>query len=113
MAALSDNSPESWLHRTGQRWKYMVFCVLVLVAMIFFAAMVVDINTSEDPRMLYGLVAAAAGAAAIGWLGTSIRCPRCRGRVAWWIVTHSSSEEWLTDLTDARECAVCGDDGAD
>jgi hypothetical protein len=108
---LPQRSPQSWLKTTGQYWKYLVFCVLILTAGSLFVLFVVHINTDDDSLGWYASTSIAAAAAAFSWLIASIRCPRCHRSVAWWILTHASAENWLTQLTDATKCAVCGDGG--
>lgn len=110
---MTDQHPraEAWLTKTGQYWKYLVAWSLLLVSALALVLFVVRINNGEGSSGWYAATFTLAGAAAVTWLATTIRCGKCHHRVAWWYLTHSSAGDWLTELRHRRECPVCGDDG--
>lgn len=44
------------------------------------------------------------------WVVVSIRCPACKRRPAWFVMT-TAGKQWLAELWRGSECPACGDTG--
>ena len=44
------------------------------------------------------------------WVVVSIRCPACKRRPAWFVMT-TAGKQWLTELWRGSECPACGNSG--
>ena len=102
----------TFLGGTGQAWKLMVFLALLLSSLALFGLMVWALNLNAPPPWLpsdiaLGLASVVIGLTGIGWLVLSIRCPRCRGFVAWWLVTRGPVSSWWALLVTSRTCPAC------
>jgi hypothetical protein len=102
-----------WVYATGQRWKLVVFVGLMLLSMTSFLFMVLALNgvsvaapIGELRSFLWGL---ALGSAGVVWLCASVRCSRCHGRPAWYLVRKSHLNRWFVLLLKSTGCPSCGD----
>jgi CHASE2 domain-containing sensor protein len=103
----------TFLQKTGQGWKLTTFLVLVFVGGMFLLLMIWRVNDptslpSLPGQIVFSLTGTAIGIAAFLWLWWSVRCPRCRGRVAAEILRKESAAAWLNRLLEFSACPICG-----
>ena len=102
----------SWLHSTSQGWKLWVFTVLVFVTGCSLVFLVLNVNgvfgleTFSILKIAFSSVALGVGS--LLWLGLSIRCPGCGGKVAWHFLHSRRHTSWWIDLVSTRTCPLCG-----
>lgn len=99
---------DTWIKETGQLWKLYVFATLLATGIVLFALFMVNLQdgtSSPDPLLAVGF--ATVILLALGWLFVSLRCNRCGGRPAWWVVRHVDANEWFILLISMRECPIC------
>lgn len=99
------STASSWLTRTGQTWKVVVFGALFVLAGCCL------LLSSVDNETLWSLTGVGLGALSLGWFGLSIECPACNTRVGWWYVSRSSVLSWWPRFFYAERCPHCGDKG--
>ena len=102
----------TWLSNSKQGWKLIPSCALALMSLLLLVRFV-TIETEarrQNPWMAVGF--AVCSVASLAWLFWSVRCPRCDGHVAWWIVNHAPAGSWLTQLNELQRCPICGSEGA-
>ncbi|HWE24459.1 MAG TPA: hypothetical protein VG496_11045 [Myxococcales bacterium] len=97
--------PPSWIARTGQRSKAIV---TLGIASLAPAAAVLAFVFGAPAAAIALLVIAVISFVAFAML---IRCPKCRRRISWMVLTTRASSRWLTDLFALEECPVCDDRG--
>jgi hypothetical protein len=97
--------PRTWIARSGQRSKAIVTLTLACFAP---AAAVLAFAFGEAA---VGVVLLAIAVGSFVAFAALIRCPKCRTRVAWMVVTTRPSSRWLTDLFALEECPMCDDRG--
>ena len=103
----------SFIERTNQQWKVATFLLLMIVSGISLILMIWRINDSVSVSWIPGevflsLAGVGTGLMAFLWLWVSVRCPRCRSRVAARILKNESVKTWLIRLFEFGECAECG-----
>ena len=99
----------TWLKRTGQTWKIVVFGVLILVGMALFGFFVAVVNGKvEDGDIMYSAFAfVGAALAAFVWLVVAIRCPNCGAKPAWYFMRSASHDKWFQELLRMDHCPSC------
>ncbi len=100
---------DTWIGQTRQRWKLYVFWLLFGIGALLLIAFIWSVNneTSPDPVLAAGFVTFIG--VSFVWLFSSIRCPKCGGRPAWWIVRHASANDWFVAIAGMRACPICND----
>lgn len=93
----------SWLQRTNQRWKLAIFGTTVITLGIALAAGLKAHSALWLPLSSTGLMGAS-----FLWFFSSVRCPHCNARVAWWAVRTQAVRSWLQVLIDLERCPRCG-----
>ena len=99
----------TWMARTGQRWKLYLFGLFMLVSGCALAGVIL---LTQRPQRASGAISCAFvgigfGLGAFLWLGLSVRCPKCKGKVGWRVLKTSSAGEWLMRLIAMDECPCC------
>jgi hypothetical protein len=97
--------PQSWIVRTGQRSKAIVTLAIACFAP---AAAVLAFSFGAAAVAIVLLASAVVSFVAFAML---VRCPKCRKRISWMVLTSRPSSRWLTDLFALEECPVCDDRG--
>ena len=99
----------TWLKRTGQTWKILVFGVLILVGMVLFGFFVAVVNGKvEDGDIMYSAFAFMGAAfAAFVWLTFAIRCPECGAKPAWHFMRTARHQTWFQELLRMEDCPSC------
>jgi hypothetical protein len=112
-------SKESWIYKTNQAWKIVIFGILVLVDMVFFLALLWRINFPEKEyaniwlpdEVVIALSFVGLGILTFAFIWFSIRCPACRKNVGSKVLKTSKAGVWFTTLTSLRSCPYCGNGG--
>jgi hypothetical protein len=104
---------KSFLQQTHQYWKVTLTLALVGLGGVLLALMIWRVNDDTSLPWVPGegfFSAVGTGLVLLGllWLWLSVRCPRCRARVAATILTKERTTTWLTMLLDFEECPGCG-----
>ena len=99
----------TWMARTGQRWKLYLFGLFMLVSGCALAGVIL---LTQRPQRASGAISCAFvgigfGLGAFLWLGLSVRCPKCKGKVGWRVLKTSSAGEWWMRLIAMDECPCC------
>lgn len=102
-----------WFKMTGQMWKLHVFLALSVMAgfgMVFGIWRMNHLNSRSEMTAASGLMVASTVIVTIAWtwLFLSIRCPKCRMRVAYHVVTRIRQGNWVSRLRNTRACPRCG-----
>lgn len=104
---MSESAAISWLQRTGQRWKAIVFLLLIAVALGTIIALAILSKSDFAPRCELSMAEVGLVIVAMLWLILSVRCPTCGGRVALKYLRDRSVTEWLTVLWVSGRCPFC------
>ena len=96
----------SWLKRTGQTWKVVVFGVLVIASLVLLALMIAAVNGKIEGEVAFAFVGA--GFCAFLWLATAIRCSRCGARPAWHLMRTAPQASWFSEFLALDRCPSCG-----
>jgi hypothetical protein len=102
-----------WLSGTGQRWKLVIFLLLMFMAGAALAAVIwmsqhEGADESAGPLVVCAVTGALGVLGAFLWLSLSVRCPVCRNRVAWSVLRTVSAGQWLVVLLSMEACPACG-----
>lgn len=103
------------LHRSGQRRRFLAVAFwgnLIGIALCFLSVSQVEQWGRRPVLMLTPFLVALLYASVNGYLFVSIKCPKCRTRLAWKAVRERPAHQsylWILTLTN---CPVCGDDGS-
>ncbi len=110
----------SWINKTNQFWKIIIFCLLIMADVFIFFSLIWRINSPVEKKpslwfldevvLALSFVGFAIVALALIWF--SIRCPVCRTSVGSLILKTSGAGIWFTTLISLRCCPHCGDNGA-
>ena len=104
---------ESWIGRTKQTWKILVFAVLLCVDLPVVVVFVWKVNDEEllngilPSATTLALVATALIAASFAWYVSSIRCPICRRSVSWHVLKNADQSMWFRALVELEACPMC------
>lgn len=99
----------TWIAATGQRWKLIVcFAGAALAGALFLVDFFVEPARSDLRPFDLSLAATVMGFLSLTWLVTSVRCPRCLGRPAWYAVRKLDVNRWLHVLMFSTGCPICG-----
>ena len=109
----------TWISRTKQSWKIVVFGALMSIVIVLIIGFVWLIYSSNDDNATFwsfdgfelAMSFISLGAIAIGILWFSIRCPICGAYVGAHILKTSSVNAWLADLLTLESCPSCGEAG--
>lgn len=110
---------DTWISRSNQAWKLLVFFILMVLDASLFVLFVWRINASGNSReegwfldeVTLVLVFVSLGWGAFCWLLFSIRCSVCRKSVAGQIIKSTPASEWFSSLITIQECRSCGSNG--
>lgn len=102
-----------WLHATGQRWKVVIFAVLLAVSGILFVGVILAANDVGLPGGMSiahaALSQVTVGVAAFAWLVLSVRCTVCKRSFPWAFVSRGGHDSWWHRMHQARACPRCND----
>jgi hypothetical protein len=104
-------SPNSWIARTGQTWKLLVFYLLILATggMLVGLIMVMNGRTFDSlGKHEFILFFVLAGICSLAWLIVSVRCSLCGSRPVWGVIKNSEVDVWLLKLHTTKSCPTCG-----
>ena len=110
-------SSNSWIGKTGQGWKVIVFLVLAFADFCLFALGTWQANhPAKLPSfpldlVTLGLSFVGLGVLTFAWLWFSIRCPDCRKRAVGQIAKNATLGNWFTTLITLVRCPHCGSSG--
>jgi CBS domain containing-hemolysin-like protein len=108
---LNPENKTTWLRKTNQRWKIVLFCfAMVITAVLFFGGDYAPKSLAAHlPKdivlILYGT---ALGVVALLWIGFSIRCPACRKNIGGYMISTFDWRVWFTTLVSMESCPRCG-----
>lgn len=103
----------SWIATTGQRWKLAIFWLLFGGGLLLFAGFIYALNSdAKSLSRVLDKVSVPLMVAGFVWLFLSLRCPRCGGRPAWWMVKRLDAREWYVVLAEMESCPICRDEHA-
>lgn len=99
-----------WLALTGQGRKVATFQVLVCAGglLMFISFIDTPLRFPEGFRPYLAATGCALTFGGLFYLLTAVKCPRCNGRVAAYLIAKSSFQSWLSDLEGATSCPSCG-----
>lgn len=107
-------SQKSWLSRTNQVWKLIVFIVGGVTSFLVFLLLIWRINHEQGVTVIPDEFSLAAllvclGSSTFLWLLLSLRCSSCKKSIAKYILTSSQSGNWFSTLVNLKHCPLCGD----
>ena len=100
---------DSWLKRTGQTWKVVVFGVLVVAVLVLFALFIAAVNGKIEGEVAFAFSFVGAGFGTLIWLATAVRCGRCGARPAWHLMRTAPHGSWFVQLLALDRCPSCGE----
>jgi len=98
----------SWLRRTGQTWKVVVFGLLLVVCFVLLALFIAAVNGKIEGEGAFALGFTGAGLGALFWLATAVRCNHCGARPAWHLMRTAPHASWFLQLLALDRCPSCG-----
>lgn len=66
-------------------------------------------NGVIEHRYWYAFGLVGTGFAALIWLATTIRCPKCGAKPAWRVMRTAPHRTWFTDFLGLDHCPSCGE----
>jgi hypothetical protein len=116
MASVDVGNPctQSWLVRTGQRWKLLVGLGLIGVSGAQFVLMILEVQTpsvefSAGIALIGGQIVS--GVAGLVLIAFTIRCDHCGRRIGWYVMSRRSASSWIADLWRVQACPLCRHSG--
>lgn len=105
----------TWIRKTNQQWKMSLFYVLLVVASLFFAALLWEINFAgnEVPSLwvldevVLSLSFVGLGGLAFGIVFFLIRCPVCKRNIGRYVLSTKDARVWFTFLINLERCPLC------
>ena len=101
----------SWIRASGQTRKLVCFVLMLGASGLCFAGLVLAVRGvspfRETQELWFAGLQIALGAVAMALL-VAIRCPRCRGRVAWHFISSRDFADWFTEFLSSSACPLCG-----
>jgi uncharacterized membrane protein len=98
----------TWLTRTHQNWKVLVFIGLMVADFFLFIFFIWGVNFSTaTAAQSFSFIFL--GFVAFFWLWVSIRCQNCGCGVARHVIRTKAVGSWFTDLMVLQECPNCHD----
>lgn len=113
---MKGNQNGSWISRTNQGWKLVLFVILLIASGIFFFGIILKTNSSFLAQHLpsiefLGLTNVIFFLLSFCWLWFSVRCPACGKSVAGYILRNEEAGKWFTSLVNIQVCPSCKDSG--
>lgn len=101
--------PLSWIRKTGQTWKLVVFGILLSGAGILMLDFVLHLQMvgAEQRPISIILIGIGLGLGAFFWLAVSIRCPSCRKAAAYVVLRTAEANNWFVVLWGLDRCPSC------
>lgn len=97
----------SWLKRTGQTWKVVVFGVLVVVVLVLFALFIAAVNGKIGGEATFACSFVGAAFGALTWLATAVRCSQCGAKPAWHLMRTAPQGSWFSQFLALDCCPSC------
>ena len=109
----------SWLVKTRQKWKFWLFLAFAGLDFIFFALMIWNINDPQGEifirtgidQLQIRTAFLTLAIVTLAHLFLSIKCPACKKRPIYRLVSTSGINQWVTALATFKSCPVCGYSG--
>lgn len=102
---------DTWISKTGQRWKVHIFWLVFSIGAFLLIAFIRSTDEATSPNPLFAAGFVTFTVLSLVWLFASVRCPRCAGRPAWWIVRYASANDWFVLIAGMADCPICHDRG--
>jgi hypothetical protein len=104
----------SWLSRTNQSWKLLVFIVGGATSFLVFLLLIWRINHEQGVSAIPDEFSLAALSVCLGsstflWFLLSLRYSNCKKSIAKYSLTSSQSGNWFSTLVDLKHCPLCAD----
>lgn len=104
-------APNSWIAKTGQTWKVLVFYLLMITTVGMLGGFIMAMNGrtfNSLGKHEFILFFVLAGMCALIWLIVSVRCSSCGSRPVYGIMNNSDVNAWLIKLHTVQSCPTCG-----
>jgi hypothetical protein len=110
-----DISPDSFVRRTGQLWKLVLGGIVLPILVVAWGLWTMRRIRPDQPtgEVAVQLTVLIAGAIVIAALLSSVRCPRCHGRVLLRVMRDPEGVNAIVAFLTQRSCGVCGHSPAD
>jgi hypothetical protein len=114
-----NENKSSWLIKTGQMWKFWLFLGFAGLDLFLFALMIWNINDPQGAifrrigvdQLQISTAFLVLAIVTLAQLFLSIKCPACRKRPVYQLVSKSGVNRWVTALTTFTSCPICGYSG--
>lgn len=107
MTQLGEALRRNWIGWTGQLWKIYLGLGVMALALACLATAVIVGTEAPKPFTAWMCGFVVASLSSFIWISASVRCPFCRGRIAWWTVSRTSHEGWPLTILTLKECPYC------
>ncbi len=98
----------NWLEATNQMWKlYMALLGFGLALICFLGAGFSLLFAGASVFSALLVSGTVFGGGTFAWLLHTLRCPSCRARLVWTMISSRSHMSWLVDLTNLAICPSC------
>src|SRR5262245_19477909 len=107
------DSMTTWLSATGQRWKLVVYGFLLALSAASVVLLILafyDVGVARSVGVLRAaLLVIVCGTVGMMWLCFAVRCRKCHGHPAWYLMRKAPIGRWIKTLISATQCPSCGD----
>ena len=98
--------------RSKQMWKFIVFYINLLFALLSFICMILVVNNkfniTEFDVLIFSIAGIFLSLGSFMWLLLSLQCPKCKCKPAWGILKQTTSVKWFESVVKLRNCPKCG-----
>ena len=114
-----NQNKSSWLVKTGQMWKFWLSVGFAGLDLFLFALMIWNINDPQGAifsrigvdQLQISTAFLVLAIITLAQLLLSIKCPACRKRSVYQLVSKSGVNRWVTALITFKSCPICGYSG--
>ena len=97
---------DNWINKSRQNWKLVIASVMCLISIILFAVFFI-IKPLNNTIYLSLLFIAIGSAFCMLFCFIWIKCPYCKRSVAYYLIRHSSMQDWLMKFINIESCPMC------
>ena len=97
----------TWIDLTNQNWKINVGLILAFIICIFFGFSILHLKKSDNLFVINLLLGVVSSILCLFWFMLAIRCPVCKGKIVWNVMSQHGFSVWFIVLLRLDHCPIC------